>query len=223
MFRLIPFTGMRGIDVRSTPKELYMQACTSNNVFIQDTDDMKIEAYSPDELKRFEKTNKNIKYVGFSYIDPMYNDPISFNEMSYDIHKETFLNGGLKIRTASSMNYHEECFLKFSEDDSFSTYYCYLGYRNNSFMLDITRAESDDGSEECILFVNNTPLYHLTKIASEDVYFELIQVCKTKKGFDVVFYFCDRYFGISLDSDLNVLSFHNLEAYNCKRIPNGVF
>ena len=78
------------------------------------------------------------------------------------------------------------------------------------------------GAENGVLLmsVNEVPVMFLdNSLLSMDVefdaYFELIQVCKTKTGFELVLHFPQvrGYFGIQLSNKLELIKFVNIEAF----------
>lgn len=67
-----------------------------------------------------------------------------------------------------------------------------------------------------ILFCNGNPFLVLdVGIFNIDCCFELIQICKTNSGFELVIFFptMRMYLGIRLDNNLNLIGFENLDYF----------
>lgn len=223
MFRLIPFKSMKELEgCFLTPEDLYSDECSSDNILIQDTNDMKVEKFTPDELISFEENN-GIWYQGFSFTESLDNEygSISFYCESFDIVNEKFLNDSVYLEVGDSEESYAKYFPDFDEDDVYDCYEFTIFYNENEVTVGVVTAEDNKNNYSTLLLVNDKPIYSLNTGLNDSgmVYFDIIQFCKTKVGFDIVLYYDGCYFGISFDDSLKILKFHNLEIYECELLP----
>lgn len=133
-------------------------------------------------------------------------------------------------------DYYYDKFLMCMFDDIFdkkpykSEYELYVGFDDFTFTMQLN-GYLWEGLDKCLalLSINNEPVKFLIEDvifndADCDAYFEVIQICKVKHGFDLVIYFPQlmQYFGISLTNELKLIKFTNLDVFIDSRIMNKI-
>lgn len=191
MFRLIPFKSLSNLDYTNCDvHKLYNDCLSKNSVFIQDTDDMVVEKFTLDQLHDFELNDK-VSYEGFS-IAESYVEP----DESLLLQREVeFLGGDLVV----------DCYV----DDCIESI-LNIKYKGKKFKLVLSENRE---TKDLVLLVNNHPIALLGKGITS--WFSLVQVCKTKSGFDFVLHLSDIecYIGFSLSKDLKLVKFVDLDYY----------
>lgn len=219
MFRLIPFKKLSDVcGYTKSINDLYEDALSKDKILIQDTKDMVIESYTINQLKELE-LRYGIHYENFTTIDVCRDDELfAVGGIILGIDSENYLNGDLKVSCEEDFNFPEiseeyaDCFA-WSLD---------VSYKDNKFKLSFILYRWEDLDKSLILMcINDIPVttlndYAITKDQSGDeeyVYFDLVQVCETKDGFDFVIslQYIDSYIGVSLTNDLVLSKFTNLE------------
>ena len=209
MYRLIPFKNLSDIDdCYNSMRGLYKDCLSSNTVLIQDTEDMVVEKYSVQQLYELSK-NYGVSYEGFKITD----DKIKINDLKLDIANVNFLNDTLSVSWDTPVKFRD--FFNGLQDD-YSEYKLKVSNSSNKvFEFTISRYYFNNMENGIvILFANNSPII-LVDGTHLDCYLELVQVCKTKKGFELVITFTDLeiFLGIKLSNDLELLGFQNLEYF----------
>lgn len=209
MYRLIPFKNLSDIDdCYSSLKGLYKDCLSSRMVLIQDTQDMVVEKYSIQQLYDLNK-NYGVSYEGFKITD----NSIKINDLKLDIANVNFLNDTLSVSWDTPVKFKD--FFNGLQDD-YSEYKLRVSNSSNKvFEFTISRYYFNNMEKGVvILFANNSPVI-LVDGVHLDCYFELVQICKTKKGFELVVTFTDLeiFLGIKLNKDLELLGFQNLEYF----------
>ena len=219
MFRLIPFKKLSDVcGYTKSINDLYEDALSKDKILIQDTKDMVIESYTINQLKELE-LRYGIHYENFTTIDVCRDGELfAIGDIILGIDSEKYLDGNLKVSCEEDFNFPEiseeyaDCFA-WSLD---------VSYKDNKFKLSFILYHWEDLDKSLILMcINDIPVttlndYAITKDQSGDeeyVYFDLVQVCETKDGFDFVIslQYIDSYIGVSLTNDLVLSKFTNLE------------
>lgn len=219
MFRLIPFKKLSDVcGYTKSIDDLYEDALSKDKILIQDTKDMVIESYTIKQLKELE-LRYDIHYENFTTVDVCRDDELfAVGSIFLGIDSEKYLNGDLKVSCGESFNFPE-----ISEEyaDCFA-WSLNVSYKNNKFKLSFILYRWEDLDKSLILMcINDIPVTTLNDCAitkdqsvdDEYAYFDLVQVCKTKDGFDFVIslQYVDSYIGFSLTNDLVLSKFVNLE------------
>lgn len=221
LFRLIPFKSIDELNTTLNPCSLYSSVFQNNDLLIQDTTDMKVEKFSQSELVSLNKLGFDFNGFYFEADQSEYLRAI-FNKDKLGVSDERFLYGAISVKSYSFFNSkYDIYFPEYKENDILEGFGCNLSYVGSSLSIDLVAA--DNGSDSSILmFVNGKPLYRLNSgvvgYDEEDV-FRVMQFCKSYNGFEIVFWYNEAYFGVSLDNFLKPIKFHNLDVYGCSEVP----
>ena len=190
MFRVIPFRKLSDIcNCKSDLSDVYKDMLRSNKIFIQDTIDMVIEEYTLDEL-----------------FDLVINFGVDF--------QCKFLNDKLRIRINP-----ERARVDNVDDFSWFTHsyiHCLeVRYLRKSLKVSCKTYWSNDKSMSVLYFNKNPFLVVNDSVFEINAYFDLVQVCKIKSGFEFIIFLpsIPVYLGIIVDNDLNLLYFENLNFF----------
>lgn len=224
MYRLIPFKKLSDIDDTSCSiTDLYLDCLRSNTVLIQDTEDMLVEEYSVQELCDISK-KYGVSYCGFGFA----NDGVKLRNPYYLAIDEDieFLNKTLSIKWVSkginaSRNPSTDIFKEMQNvriEHAFKVSNSSKGvFKFTSVSYYFFDGKYGVGG----LFVNDSPIILVDTSA---IFFKIVQVCKTKKGFELIVIFPDlnMFLGIKLGNDLEFLGFQNLEYFMGMRLVDDV-
>lgn len=224
MYRLIPFKKLSDIDdISCSLKDLYLDCLRSNTVLIQDTEDMVVEEYSVQELYDISK-KYGVSYSCFGFDD----DEVKlYNSYYLAIDEDTeFLNKTLSIKWVSnginpSRNPSVDIF-KGMHNVRFEYALRVSNSSKGVFKFTSVTYYFFDGEYEVSgLFVNDSPIILVDTSA---IFFRLVQICKTEKGFELIVTFPDlnMFLGIKLGNDLEFLGFQNLEYFMGMSLVGGV-
>ena len=206
LFRLILFKKLSDIkNCCSKLEDLYLERLKDNKIFIQDTDEMVIESYTLDELRDIEK-KYNISFDGFGF-DLITKQPKIYGSQ-ITISSCRCLSNSLTIRYSNRRK--STNLINSYPDETHSLVIKYLR-KSMEFSSSIYWVNSDGFQ---VLSFNDKPFLVLnSKKFYMDVYFDLVQVCKTEIGFELVILFqaIRMYLGIGLDNNLNLVGFENLD------------
>lgn len=233
-FRPVPFRRIQDIrDVYSPLEDVIKSCLNSGKVLIQDSIDMKVEEFTVDELGDFEQ-NKGVSYSCITSVD--YEDGSGnfvvldeFLDVCGDEETKYFLNNTLSVTCKSC----DDDFSRYLNDidvdgDScqYDVYSLRVGFKQKVFDLKIAYAGVFDGitglnaQDDAVLLVNNKPVCHLNTDnfdLYQGIYFELVQICKSKLGFDLVLFFPSSfhslYLGLRLSKDLSLVSVVNFDDF----------
>lgn len=215
MYRLIPFKKLSDIDDTSCSlKDLYLDCLRSNTVLIQDTEDMVVEEYSVQELCDISK-KYGVSYCGFGFDG----DAVKLRNSYYLAIDEDieFLNKTLSIKWVSnglnpSVNSSTDIF-KGMQNVRIEYAFKVSNSSKGVFKFTSVSYYFFDGEYEVGgLFVNDSPIILVDTSA---IFFRLVQIFKTKKGFELIVTFPDlnMFLGIKLGNNLEFLGFQNLEYF----------
>lgn len=213
MFRVAPFRKLSDIcNCKSDLSDVYKDMLYSNKILIQDTEDMIIEEYTLDEL--FDLVlNFGVDIQGVTFSKIFYHSfGVVVNKLS--INRCKFLNDKLRIRINPQRKRTDSV-----DDFSWFTHgyiHCLeVRYLRKSLKVSCKTYWLDNKSMS-ILYFNKNPFLVVNDRALEiNAYFDLVQVCKTKLGFEFVILLpsVPIYLGVRVDNDLNLLSFENLDYF----------
>lgn len=213
MFRVVPFRKISDICNCSLDlSEVYTYMLKSNKVLIQDTEDMVIEEYTVDELSNLETfCGVDIQGVSFS----SYNFKVIVNQLT--IHRCEFFSNKLKVMINPVRALTDNV-------DGFSSFtHSYIHYLEVKYLKKYCgvccKTYWLDNKSMSVLYFNKNPFLVVNdRVLEINAYFDLVQVCKTKVGFE--FIIClpsiPVYFGVRVDNDLNLLGFENLDSFRGK-------
>lgn len=230
MFRLVPFRNFNELDYIGNLYSLYKDRIERGSVLIQDSKDMVVEKFTLEELREIESCNSEVFYQGFSTTEYRNENELFLIESEYlDIQGENkFLNDTLEVICNGDIPPESfwlyDIFNSISDDEEPYVDVEEILIRSNSSSFKLSLGSYFWESSErslVLLCVNNEPLMFLDSdlLISEDygydIYFELVQICKTKTGFDLVIYFpvVEGYFGIRLSKDLKLVEFSNIDVF----------
>ena len=231
VFRPIPFKSLSDIKDESRGLSSIIRNCiVSDKISIQDSVDMVVEDFTMSELRDLE-FDKGIEYScisfcgddGYTLFDDMLDVCSPYGTMYFlndKLRVDCYEDEDSKFKEYMLDNYFDKDFVIFS-------YFMRLRYNKNTFELKLVRGMNADldydsacDSVKTLLFINNK---YVCEIESKDnkyafpfnMRFELVQVCKTKKGFDFIlsFEYPLDYIGFSLSSDLELLYTVNLDKF----------
>lgn len=227
MYRLIPFRNFKELNYTGSLYSLYEDCLNSGSVLMQDSKDMVVEKFTLEKLHELESCNSKVFYQGFSTTEYCDEDELFSIDNEYlDIQgKNKFLNDTLEVicdvRVDNSWLY--DIFNSISDEEPYvNVQELIIGFGSNSFKLTMSSYFWVSSENSLVLLsVNDEPLMFLDgdMLLSEDnnfeIYFELVQICKTKTGFDIVIYFPEvqGYFGIRLSKDLKLVEFSNIDVF----------
>lgn len=229
-FRPIPFKSMQEIKGASLFLETVIENCiSSGKVRIQDSVDMKIEEFTLDELKHFEQDGgiqfsciSSINYEGDNvYSDDHFVVLEDYIAVCSDASVKYFLNDSMVVTNdycedANLDNYFEDfgCVC--------DVYFLKICHNNNVFDFKLAYASflashgAYENSAKLLMLINDKPVCELDldKIHRNSAFFEVVQICKTKSGFDIILSFPSvLYFGLRISKDLKLVGVYNLTNY----------
>lgn len=233
MFRLIPFRNFNELDYTGSLYSLYKDRLERGSILMQDSKDMVVEEFTLEQLREIESCNSEVFYQGFSTNQ----DELFSIESEYlDIQGENkFLSDTLEVVCNGDIPQESfwlyDLFNSISDDEEPYVDVEEIIIRSNSSSFKLSMSSYFWESSECslvLLCVNNEPLMFLDGdiLISEDYsyenYFELVQICKTKTGFDLVVYFpvAEGYFGVKLTEDLKLSKFVNIKPFVDEDLTN---
>ena len=236
MYRLIPFRSLKHIDYVGSLYSLYEDCLSNGSVLIQDSEDMVVEKFTLEQLHELEKCNPKVFYQGFSTVEFCEEDEaFSIADEYLDIVGENkFLNDTLKIRcdVREDSSWLYDIFNDLGDEEPYSNVQeISIDFNSSKFKMSMSSYFWDDSERSIVLVcVNNEPMMFLDGdiLLSEDgdfeIYFELVQICKSKTGFDLVFYFPEvqGYFGIRLSKDLKLIEFLNINTFIDGDLSGGI-
>lgn len=237
MYRLVPFKNFNELDYTGSLYSLYEDCLNGGSILIQDSRDMVVEKFTLEELREIESCNSEVFYHGFSTTEYCDEDELFAIKNEYlDIQGENkFLNDTLEVICGGDIPQESfwlyDLFNSISDDEEPYVDVEEIIIRSNSSYFKLSMSSYFWESSErslVLLCVNNVPLMFLDSdmLISEDYgcenYFELVQICKTKTGFDLVVYFpiIEGYFGVKLTEDLKLSKFVNIKPFVDENLTN---
>lgn len=237
MFRLVPFRNFNELDYIGNLYSLYKDCLERGSVLIQDSKDMVVEEFTLEQLREIESCNSEVFYQGFSTTEYCEEDELFSIESEYlDIQGENkFLNDTLEVicngEILPESFWLYDLFNSVSDDEEPYVDVEEIIVRSNSSSFKLSMSSYFWESSErslVLLCVNNEPLMFLDggMLISEDYgyenYLELVQICKTKTGFDLVIYFPEvqGYFGVKLTEGLKLSKFVNIKPFVDEDLTN---
>ena len=227
MYRLIPFRNFKELNYTGSLYSLYEDCLNSGSVLMQDSKDMVVEKFTLEKLHELEFCNSKVFYQGFSTTEYCDEDELFSIDNEYlDIQgKNKFLNDTLEVicDVHSDNSWLYDIFNSILDEEPYvNVQEMFISFNSNSFKLSMSSYFCESSESSLVLLsINDEPLMFLDgdMLLSEDVsfeiYFELVQICKTKTGFDIVIYFPEvqGYFGIRLSKDLKLVEFSNIDVF----------
>ena len=227
VFRPIPFKSLSDIKNESRDLSGIIRNCiVSDKISIQDSVDMVVEDFTMSELRDLE-FDKRIEYSCISFCG---DDGYTLFDDMLDVCSPCgtmyFLNDKLRVDCYEDEDFEFKKYVRdkyFDKDFVIFSYFVRFRFNKSTFEMKIVRGTNEAlvyYSAKTLLFINNKYVCEIENKDNKYVFpfnieFELVQVCKTKKGFDFIlsFEYPLDYIGFSLSSDLELLYTVNLDKF----------
>lgn len=226
-YLLIPFKSLKDLkNASDTIAECCDDCLSKGEIYMQDPSDMKVERFTLDELHNLEKIYGVSYYHFTTLVDKRYQDEVeqgyALRSDELDISSFGYLNKELCVSVYETSKYCNSLDSYLGEDEpSYEGCELRVSYKGNVFTL-LTAVYDWKDMNYCLplLFVNDKPVKIMDRYLINDIYsdkfinLELVQVCKTKRGFDIVLYIFSGecgYICVSLSHDLELLDIVNKE------------